>query len=1005
VAAPIPNGGIGPVGDFTPTRPSARPERVSEPTDGFRPGARLEGLLKPSYFPSDRPPTQQPKLPPEGRADEPAADTKAGPKSGTLLEWENDFHWGDFKSAPPAEPARPEGTGRKSKTFEEILKDLKFKDQTTSKPGDIHEKNHPLPTKPKLSDLFGVGGLGIAGFPVSSAPFSNQSLGRFQGSWTDYKAQLKSYNDDIRRREQEEYAREAARGGGLVGMVSMSIHGLWGLGPKMQAPPIIPQDEALTVWKNRHKDSLGELLTPPIGEIAPEVKRVQNEITDMIEKLAGPELKAKGIKVHVNLFSGDTLNAFAARNSDEWDVASGTRISEERARSNAAIASLRPVLDAEGSGGPIYELGVTAGALRKLETVDELAFLLGHELAHLLEGHTEKVNRNWLSSQSHEAVADHEAFRMMVKAGYDPAQGLRLLNRLHEGHEPPDLGSLLQGLSAGTSSHHHEGVRVAMGQMKLEHLRRTDMNAQPTEVRRQLPEWMKLQTEAQLDFDPDKKLHGTTLRLAQDFMTKELGRGSWGGLAPKNSEASQEFHTAPWESATAGRAFKDALAVIDACQGDAQKKANAALLLYFSLAGHGWKRGGPPDLKEVAAEVGEFFTRQTQAGWSADSFLKTLGEASPESRVDSQFAMRVLLSPGFQEAGLGLYEQSPEWKKLFDAAPKLLSTSRSSYSLGPKNSSLDFMTALGVLGGDRPKGDSILSEGWPKDLPGGEGRLDNVHRRNMLAHLAENARNSADWADASQLNHVLSSQSKATRAEFKAQVVAAMQPVTQKVAARQQQNLEQAFRAPGAAQALFRSAESHPLTKEQKESLTTSFLEQLRGTQQPEHLYFKNFKMFSQIMADLLNDPKLSQADKQRVTDYMLRDLPAEGLGTDNGDPGQIALQAQLARQNPADLLARALEESQRGLGLTKPPPDPGGLGGGMHTKMLGSLLGSPPQALESNAPAVHHRQQPDAQPQSRCRSGIGPVDALAGRASGHQQQCGHGHAAVRVRRLHYPPG
>lgn len=836
MATPIPNGGIGPVGDINV--PAARPQRELKPdlpSDGYRPGAKLDGLLMrhgTSIYPDATIPAP-PEIPkPDFTVGDVAALPERSPQpkplpvlDDTLMGWNQDFNWGpgDFKSSPPADLPGEKGEAR-SKSVEDILKEAleklgkppattdlpkpkprsSFKDilaklpgkaEPAPRPGGIHkkwdwaahEKGHEVQPPGNDTKLPQMDGLFtsemLSKIALGLDPFGMvKPQGRFEGSWDDYKSRLKEYNKDIERREQEEFAREAARGGGMLGMGMMALrmHSAYGRGPAMQAPPIIPQDEALTVWKNRHKDSLGELLTPPIGEISPEVKRVQNKIEEMVEKLAGDELRAKGIKVNINLFSGDTLNAFAARNSDEWDAPGGSRVSEDRARYNSAVASLRPILDPEGSGKPIYELGVTAGALRKLETEDELAFLLGHELAHLLEGHTEKVNRSWLSSQSHEAVADHEAFRMMVKAGYDPAQGLRLLNRLHEGHEPPDLPSLLEGLSAGASSHHHEGVRVAMGQLKLEQLRRTDMNAQPTEVRRELPEWMKLQTEANLDFDPDKKLHKATSALALEFMTQEWTSLGGGEVGPKNSEAAKEMYSAPWEMATAGRAFKDALAVIEKAEGSAQKKGDAALLLYQSLAGDGWRRGGPPDLKEVAAEVGEFFQRQTDAGWKADSFLKTLAEVATVLRVDAPFAQKVLLSPGFQEAGAQLYESNPEFKKLFDAAPRLLATPSSSYGEISSYSLRGLTQAMGVLSGDRPKADGALDAGWPKDLPAGQGKLDDVNRRNLLDYLKEQA-SSPQWAKADVLKGLKGSQEKSQRSEFTSQVYSAIEPIRRQI--------------------------------------------------------------------------------------------------------------------------------------------------------------------------------------------------------------------------------
>jgi hypothetical protein len=57
-------------------------------------------------------------------------------------------------------------------------------------------------------------------------------------------------------------------------------------------------------------------------------------------------------------------------------------------------------------------LRITTEMLRKLATKDELAFIMGHELTHLLEGHTDMATdeksaaQGWWSRQPNEVVMD-----------------------------------------------------------------------------------------------------------------------------------------------------------------------------------------------------------------------------------------------------------------------------------------------------------------------------------------------------------------------------------------------------------------------------------------------------------------------------------------------------------------------------------------------------------------------------------------------------------------------
>lgn len=113
------------------------------------------------------------------------------------------------------------------------------------------------------------------------------------------------------------------------------------------------------------------------------------------------------------------------------------------------------------------EVVITEGLLERLDGRDEIAFVLAHELAHLLKGHPRNLERhptrlerlrteierglggsvvgtglNLLLkavasyySQEREREADEEAIRLMAKAGFHPAAAERVLKRLGEEEE------------------------------------------------------------------------------------------------------------------------------------------------------------------------------------------------------------------------------------------------------------------------------------------------------------------------------------------------------------------------------------------------------------------------------------------------------------------------------------------------------------------------------------------------------------------------------------------
>jgi hypothetical protein len=71
---------------------------------------------------------------------------------------------------------------------------------------------------------------------------------------------------------------------------------------------------------------------------------------------------------------------------------------------------------------------VSTGLLRFVEDDDELAFAIGHELAHRILGHRSSRMR------SRERAADRMGTELAARAGYDPAAAVRLVRRLAAEH-------------------------------------------------------------------------------------------------------------------------------------------------------------------------------------------------------------------------------------------------------------------------------------------------------------------------------------------------------------------------------------------------------------------------------------------------------------------------------------------------------------------------------------------------------------------------------------------
>lgn len=90
---------------------------------------------------------------------------------------------------------------------------------------------------------------------------------------------------------------------------------------------------------------------------------------------------------------------------------------------------------AQASSNSYYkDIIIYAGMLNLIDNDDELAFILGHEMAHSHEayGGFVKLMAMNLNSKNYEYKSDLKAIDYMVKAGYDPISAIIIGNKIFE---------------------------------------------------------------------------------------------------------------------------------------------------------------------------------------------------------------------------------------------------------------------------------------------------------------------------------------------------------------------------------------------------------------------------------------------------------------------------------------------------------------------------------------------------------------------------------------------
>jgi predicted Zn-dependent protease len=90
---------------------------------------------------------------------------------------------------------------------------------------------------------------------------------------------------------------------------------------------------------------------------------------------------------------------------------------------------------------------ISSGLLAAIENEAQLAYLLGHEIAHILRRHSLEEDRYEAISDSHvdrmllskqaESEADRVGFELVAAAEYAPSEAVRMMGHLDNGSEPP----------------------------------------------------------------------------------------------------------------------------------------------------------------------------------------------------------------------------------------------------------------------------------------------------------------------------------------------------------------------------------------------------------------------------------------------------------------------------------------------------------------------------------------------------------------------------------------
>lgn len=666
----------------------------------------------------------------------------------------------------------------------------------------------------------------------------------------------------------------------------------------------------------------GKNLTAKDANVQPEVAKAQRFVQDMAQKIGGEALKKAGLDFKVNIYASDRPDSFA-------------RVSPE-APKKSFFQKVKSVFGSKDKPAPI-EIGITVGALKNLKTEDEIAFLVAREVAKAVDGDHEVTIGNMVKSQGNQVAADAEAFSMMTKAGYDPAMGLNSLNELVK-HQNPGNDSLADALDAAISPSHQQGVRMALGQMNVEMLRRTEAAAHPQAVHKSLPEDIRTKLPSEKVANP---LTDTVVSLAKAYATSPLGVNHDGVLGPKFGTARHELSTKKWDAVDAGDALATGLKALKNLSP--QDKATRGLGLVQALSAQGWYNGGPAVMGD---EVQEFFAGAK--GWKAEEVLETLKTSDDNgNNASADFAFQVLLNPKFQSVVSPLMKDDPEWTKLFQAAPQLLATSKD----GTQEAVQEQLSgAFGFLAGQERSEEYPLYRQLPASIEPGAGPLDGMIRQEFTKFMKtqsisgrENIEDFATKVDG------------ALQPEFAAEMQEILKPGMSELEAKRDQLMSKIKLDQEEVSELFKLLELVPASQDKQAALLENLVSSDGTIEFFNGESFTSNPTWAQFLGDALSSDKVPASTKEVVFNKMIQTMPSKGVR--GFEPGTKELVEYTKGKSNLELLGMVeLEIANNGIGskLNEYGEAP------VHGNPLMSLLGSN-RELSTRVAGTTHALQFDA--------------------------------------------
>ncbi|MFN8610065.1 MAG: hypothetical protein U0931_21160 [Vulcanimicrobiota bacterium] len=411
-------------------------------------------------------------------------------------------------------------------------------------------------------------------------------------------------------------------------------------------------------WHRRLREEMGVLTTPPLGEVEPAMARARNYLTELVGRLAGPDISESDIDLRVELFSGDiaqTAIEDSKKMEDDWKSVQGTR--------RWPIRDWLEIPQGHDDRA-IYRLVVDVGMLRTLETEDELAFVLSQQIERALdfdkqdpknEKNVSPSTRSFVDSRDMQVAADQAAIKRMSEAGFNPRAAFHALNRLYSRNpiQYPEA-DLDRALTAAAHNHEAEGIRVGAVEAEVENYVRRGETSVSREMT-PMPPVLKLEARPQYSKPVDdlEKFKANYRSLAERLATDSTP--NW--MLPGWNDAPPDYEALTLEDGDRQDKEEALVAAAEHLDGlggkTPQQKVNGMLRLMLSL-----RRTALPEegfSAEANRKLHDFMAKYGK-DWNAEAFIDTLKNPTygeEEETLHYSFLDGVLFKHNFQDMAAG----------------------------------------------------------------------------------------------------------------------------------------------------------------------------------------------------------------------------------------------------------------------------------------------------------------------------------------------------------------